>query len=521
MRKINHLLWLLTVGAALVLGLTYYLNVMLLQDGGWYTYPAYAILMGGDPSENLPGYAITQPHAGITAKFLWENRTNLFVLHQWLGLELTGDHWQGIRAVGAFEWLAIAALASFITAKLSRSWQAAAVVGVVVLSDSILVASALSNARPDVVNALLGLMAFGAVEWTRRTGAVTALGAAIATAVALPLMHVTSAIAISLVGIYILLSIADQYRQSRSIDAPILKLLVIGALLGGLYVLRNPILDHLIPTQVPQQLEAAGQHNLFHKLRDNFSHGGDKVAMEVKRWVAYFVVKNLSHLAFLLSGLFLVFQRGHGTSPSGALARRIMLTVIGATVFQLLTDPHPTSAHLIVIMVFAYLATGLAWHAQLSRHTQAASYAGMALAIMLTATLALKIGQSYKVHKDYAGHDFTNAKVEAGLAKVLSAYPADTPVKIQGPTELWPYLTGLNRPLTIIDIDRTQLPANVHEVFANQVALLAINEDYWNSGWAPLIQQWLDKGQIRPVLQFGTCSPKTACLSVFEPVPAH
>lgn len=510
----------LVVLAALVLGCTYFSNVLLLQDGGWYTYPSYAVLMGGDPSENIPGYVIQNAHPGVTVKFIWENRTNLFVWHQWLGLSALGTTWADIRIYGGLQWLMLAGLAACIVGGLTRALAPAMVMGALVLADSVLIGASLSNARPDVIHALIALALFGTLEWMSRSGSFLPFFLALVLAATLSLMHVTAAIAIALLGFYIAAFIWTRWRSGQLFGMIDAYFVVVGLVLCLTYLVRADILNVLVPTHVSASIEREGQHSLLAKLRGNFGDGAyAKFLMEQARWQGYFVIKNLTHLILLIVGGGILLLPVRPAAQVSILARRMGLAVVGATVFQLMTDPHGTPAHLIVIMVFAYMAVVLRLWEWMQETPGRMLWVTNFVSILLVATAVMKVGQSYKIHQAYAGIGFTNHDVEVSLDNLLKTVDPAADITLRGPAELWPYLP-MSRPghLTILDFDRTKVARSVDEAFRDGVSFLVINEDYWGSGWAPVIREWLQQGQIQPVANFGDCGQTVACLAIYRRV---
>lgn len=516
--KIGYSLCLALGLASALLAFIYYKNVLLLQDGGWYSYPAYALLMGGDPSENLPGHTITSPHPGVTAKFMWENRTNLFVLHQLIGIKSFGPDWAGIRIYGGLHWILLAAIGGLITKRLTKSNIAGGILTCFILADSVIIGSAISNARPDVIIALLGLIIFGLTEWTIRTESTLAFLLTCAAAVALSLMHVTSAIGIALICSYIGFTLISQIQDARRIQRRSIFLGIIATTLCLTYLLRLHILDLIIPTQVPANVEHIGQHSLIDKLKGNFGDGlHGKLLMERTRWYNYFFIKNFGHLVLLIAGFSTFVLIRNKQTESLRLAKRLGGAVLFASFFQLIADPHGTSSHLIVLMVLGYIAALICLHEWLTITPKSRQMGITLIALMLVASICLKLGQCYKIEKSYGAIGFTNAKVAHSLSSIIKPVDEKSVTKIIGPTELWPYFPmDSAKRITIIDHDRTKLPKSIHDVFDDGVAWLVINEDYWDSGWGPIVQQWLSDGIIFPTVQFGKCGVTAACLSVYQ-----
>ena len=112
------------VVASLALLVVYFIWAPITNDGAWYAYPAYAMHMGGDPSENLPDVALpAADSARVVAKFGWENRSSLVVpvLARWF--DVFGAGWIQLKVFGLLTLLLLVLCAAVQHAKGCR-WAA-------------------------------------------------------------------------------------------------------------------------------------------------------------------------------------------------------------------------------------------------------------------------------------------------------------------------------------------------------------------------------------------------------------
>lgn len=509
---------LLVLLASTLLLATYYRHVPLLQDGGWYSYPGYALAEGGDPSENVPGYAIDPLPDRVVAKFLWENRSNLTVPIFAAWFHLADASWQSLRVLGAMQLLLLATFAALLVLHATSSRLLAVAAFAVSFSDSVVIAATMSNARPDVTIAVWAMAALLAATRLQETGSRLATTGTLLLAVTLPLLHVTSAIAIAALSVYCALLALRPIHGNNTTASTRAVLALVSVIPVLIYLVRQPLLDAMIPTAVPASIEAVGQHSLVQKLLSNFSGGpGAKAAMEWPRWRNYFVVANIPHLLLIVAGVAasVVWRRRPETSGLGG---RLFIAVAVASLVQLITDPHGTSSHLIILAQMAYVASLMILAPAVNAEAPPATHRiihGLRLPLLLLFVAVMKLGHIYSVHRNFARESIDNYTIEVAMQEWVRAR-AGGPARAIGPAELWPYVSPLRAPIVIMDLDRSKVPSTLDEPEFGGVDTLIINEDYWEFGWGERVRKWQREGTISPTLSIGECGRTVVCLAFYK-----
>jgi hypothetical protein len=512
---------LLTVAASLLLARLYFVHLPLGVDGGWYSYPAYAWSMGGDPAENSLDVATTPGEAGRpVAKFQWLNRTNLTVPFTAGWLAWLGPSWQSLRWLGVAQLAAVLVLAAVAIGMVARQRLFVGLGVLAVLADSRLLSIAVSDARPDITVSIVALMLLISIVRAVRTGSRLAAGTSALLCVALPLVHVTSSNVIALLAGFIC-AWALLERDASPRGVWLIWPLAAIALMGLGFLLREPILDWLVPTSVPPAIEGAFRQDLGDKLRGMLEAGARaKLGMEAQRWREYFLIGNAAQLAVLAVGLAAAAWawRRRPPTPESSIAIALMAGLVVAALAMLLTNPHRTVYHLLPLAVLGYVGAVGSLEAALGE-ADAHAIPTVRLAIGLVGLmLVLKLAQIAGVVRTFARPGISNAAIEAMLAHELGRARVS---QIVGPAELWPYLTHTRRNILILDRDRAYVPQLPDHADFRTASHLVINADYAAHGWAGAVARWRAQGLIEPVAALGYCGATPACLEIYRLVPGR
>ena len=500
--------------ASIVTAVLQHVFVPISPDGGWYSYPGYAWAMGGDPSENMFGADLSGVGERLTATFGWENRSNLVVPITGLWFKIVPASYWSLSYFGVLQWLCISALAFAAVSLVTRDRLLALTAALITGSDSRLISEVISDARPDVPVAItaLALLAALASMFKERTPLNVVL--VLALAAVLPLMHVTSANSIAMlmgfVGLWVLFNRRDQAQRGALIWAAIACVLM-----AGVFLLRQPLADIIVPTAVHSEIEKVGQHSLLEKLEENFNFGlWLKLKMEWERWSLQFGPLNFAQLGMLVIGGLMGLSLLFNGKPD--FAGRFGLAVLGAlaasALFMFAVNPHHTPGHALVLAILAYAGAAAVLHsAKENGILQGRSLAGLCTVLMLM-IVTLKIVHSAFVYHRFAREGISNAGIERALN---DAVPRDGRVKIMGASEFWPYLAARKQRIDFVDPNRMFVPKGPSSGDYSGVSVLAVNEDHISWGWGEAIDRWQAQGLIRPLAKVGECGRTKRCLAIY------
>jgi len=492
----------LTIGliiATCVFGAGRVLWRVISMDGGWYSYPGYALSQGRDPDENLlPPDQLPLATPGVRSLFPWENRSFLLTDIDRAWFELAGHGQGSIVAFGVLQWLALAALVGWAVERATGNPWAAGAAALAALSDVKLIYESLADLRPDIPLAVIGVgsLCF-LVNFLRRRSPVSFIACGLLIAL-LPLVHTTGVMpaAMMLTCVAVSALIRVDGRLSRRY---MLACATLAAATLAIFVFRKPIMDVLIPTKVPLADQLAGRHDLPAMLVGMAHRGvGWKLAQERQRWTRYFLAGNLPQLLFLLTGLSALLRAGWQRRsqmaerlwlPAGWLAGIAVLTV---------TDPHFVSTHLIPLIAMGYVMAGVGWALLLDDgQPMVATQGVVALAVLAFLCLGLRTAQA-AVDVDQGIHQgVSRAAVRRLVAKV---FPGTGVTWAVGPTSIWMYVPQSGR--TVIVDDRSD-PGIVRTALWRRMSVLVIDSDFLQWGWGKIARQGVAAGWLQPIGRVG------------------
>lgn len=477
--------------------MTYY---VINTDGGWYSYPAYAMAQGRDPDENLlPPAELSLAAPGVRSLFPWDNRGFLLTEIQWAWFEMAGYGMSSIRAFGLLQWIGLAALIGLAVYRASGSSWASGAAALAAFTDSKIIHESLADLRPDVPLAVVAVasLLFLIIGMRRRNAASLAASAALLAL--LPLIHTTGVLpATMLVTCFVVLAlIPDHGGLSRR------RILAAALTVGGVlavFLLRQQIMNALIPSRVPVAMQMPGRHDLP-LLLEHMAHRGLewKILAEEHRWAGYFAGANLAQLLFLAGGVLAIVRgawRGVLTSreqvylPLGWLAGVLALTV---------TDPHFTPTHMIPLISLGYVTAGVGWAMLLEEtHSFPARSRGM-LALCALAFLALGIKTA-----EAAGDIYRGSRQHIGPSEVRGllarAIPAAGVTWAVGPTSIWLYAPQTGEPVIL---DERSDPGIIDSGLWQRVSVLIIDSDFLHYGWGRVAREGVARGWLRPIGRVG------------------
>jgi hypothetical protein len=447
------------------------------MDGGWYSYPGYALSEGRDPDENLlPPEHLSLAAPGVRSLFPWENRSFLLTRIDWAWFDLAGHGQASIVTFGVLQWLALAALVGWGVLCATGSRWAAGAAALAASSDVQLVYESLADLRPDVPLALIGIAALCfLVNYLRRRSPVSFIACGFLTAL-LPLVHTTGVMPAAMMLTCVAMS-ALIPRDGRPSKPYMLACAMLVAVTLAVFIFRKPIADVLIPTQVPLADQLPGRHDLPAMVLGMAHRGvGWKLAQERQRWTSYFLGGNVPQLLFLLTGLIALLRAAWRLRsemaawlllPAGWLAGIVVLTGVG---WSLLLDrrlPVVRTQGVLALAVLAFLCLGLR-----------------------TAQAAVDIDQG--IHQGVS-----RAAVSRMLTKV---FPGTGVTWAVGPTSIWMYVPQSGR--TVI-VDQRSDPGIVRTALWRRISILVIDTDFLKWGWGGIARQGVAAGWLRPIGQVG------------------
>ena len=469
------------------------------MDGGWYSYPGYALSQGRDPDENLlPPDQLPLATPGVRSLFPWENRSFLLTDIDRAWFTLAGHGEDSLVAFGVLQWLGIAALVGWAVHRASGNRWAAGAAALAALSDVKLIYESLADLRPDIPLALIGVgsLCFF-VNFLRRRSPVSFIAGGVLI-VLLPLVHTTgvmpAAMMLTCVAVSALIPVDGRLSKRYMLACAAL-----AAATLAIFIFRKPILDVVIPTRVPLADQLSGRHDLPAMVL-GMAHRGVawKLAQERGRWSSYFIAGNLPQLLFLLSGLFALLHSAWRRKAQ--LAERLWLPAgwIAGIVVLTVTDPHFVATHLIALVAMGYVMAGVGWALFLDGRRPVLRTQGVvALAVLAFFCLGLRTGQAAFDVRQGIRQGVSQASVRRLLAKT---FPGTGVTWAVGPTSIWLYAPQGGR--TVIVDDRSD-PGIIRTALWRRMSVLVIDSDFLQWGWGRIAREGVAAGWLRPIGEVG------------------
>ncbi len=469
------------------------------MDGGWYSYPGYALSQGRDPDENLlPPDQLPLATPGVRSLFPWENRSFLLTDIDRAWFDLAGHGEGSIAVFGVLQWLALAALVGWAVNRATGNRWAAGAAALAALSDVNLIYESLADLRPDIPLALIGLgsLCFLVNFLQRRTaGSLIAGGFLIAL---LPLVHTTgvmpAAMMLTCLAVSALMPVGGRLSKPYMLACAALVAVTL-----GVFILRKPIADFLIPTKVSPAVQLTGRHDLPAMLL-GMAHRGVawKLAQERQRWTTYFLVGNLPQLLFLLTGLFALLRAAWRRSSERAERLWLAAGWLAGIAVLTVTDPHFVSTHLIPLVAMGYVMAGVGWALLLDDSKPALATQGvLALAVLAFLCLGLRTAQASVDVYQGIHQGVSRASVHRLL---LKAFPGSGVTWAVGPTSIWMYLPQTGR--TVI-VDERSDPGIVRTALWRRMSILVIDSDFIKWGWGAVARRGVAAGWLQPLGRVG------------------
>ena len=459
------------LAVSVALAITFAWFVPLATDGGWYSYPGYALSKGRDPAENLlPLHAVGAGPEGVRAVFGYELRSFLIVPFHAGWFTIAGTSLLSLKVFGALQWMTLAALVTLGVWRVTGSRWAACVAGLATLSDSWVISQSLGDLRPDVPNAIAAVVCVVALVSYQKTGRWPWLAAAIASASALTLLHLTSVLALTfLSALAIALVVMPGEKAPRR-----LALVLIPVCAGLAFLFRQPIMDILVPTGLALQDEMPHREDLWARWQAIVSGGvSEKFRFETERWLDYFFVANFTQLLFIVVGLA---GLGAAWRQAGApVARAMLLAGMVSLPVILAIDPSPTRGHLVPLASLAYVAAGIGL--ALILQSPLARPAVTALIVIGIMTVVLRGALAANVAQSHGRHGVSNHELVAFMAGVLEP---DADHVVIAPTFLWPYIDPSGSVVLIEPGSRLWHVEDHRWPLVNKVI---VDRDFHNRGW--------------------------------------
>ena len=415
--------------------------VPLAVDGGWYSYPGYALSMGRDPAENLLSVEmVSELPQSVRALFGYELRSLLLVPFHATWFTIAGASVLSLKIFGALQWLLLAVLVGACVKVATGDRRAAYVAALAALADSWVISGTMVDLRPDVPNAIASLLCALALLSYQRSGRMAWLLVATVGAMGLSLVHITSVLGLTFVSMLaVVLALWPRELQRRRME-----LLLVPMAAGIVFLLRQPIMDVMVPTEFLLTEELPFRDDLAAHWQRIVEMGAvGKLALEFERWFDYFFVGNVTQLLFIVVGVAGLAVTRHISREPVSMA--FMLAALVTIPISMIIDPTETRGHLIPLTCLAYIGAGIGFAAAL--RSPIAPQAIRAMVAIGIIAIALRGAMAVDVGRSHVSSGVSNQNLVRFMADIIEP---DSHQTVIAPTFLWPYV-GNNGSVVLLE----------------------------------------------------------------------
>jgi hypothetical protein len=468
-------------------------------DGAWYGYPGYALSQGRDPGENFaPLRSLLDEESGTRVSFDFDTRNlRAYPLAAWF--KVFGTSIWSVKAVSLLEL----ALLLVVVALVLRGAVGAipATIGILlVASDVAALALGATDLRPDLLVGVLGAALFGLTVAHRSAFSWQRFGAAVLLAFCLVFVHLTAAVAFSVIGGAMLM---DFLLNRTAFDRT--RFVTYGAVLatGAVgFLFDREIRGALIPTASDPSTLYYADFGVFDLARI--------ANKEISRWFGYFSDTNLPLLVALAAVLVLMAMTFRAQLSAGRkLSVPLAFGVVCGSIVLAVLNPHRASSHAFSVVVLAAMLAAYALDAASADRRQRT--VGLFLCLVLCAGAVAKLALTAKIVVEHEAAGFSNNVLLDGVREELTRRSAKVVV---GPSKLWAYVEP-DQGVLIVDIRSGDLRA-LGEVM-DRVDLLLLDEEFRNFRFVDALRRDLPGVELELVGTIGGPSARDR-LEVFAPV---
>lgn len=471
---------LLSICALAYLGLA---HIPLQVDGGWYSYPAVAWVLHGDPY----AYQLTLGEAiaagGTRVLFQFETTSSLRVLYTAPAIAAFGASRGLLLLVSLAEYGLLVWGAWLVFRATFRSRHLILPVVLLVAFDLSVLVPAVTDFRPDNVLAAASLLLY----WLLAPAKLSRGRLAAATMVATLTVLTATTSPIPVVFIVTALGTEELIRAGQVRTKKLMAVLSVGAFAALVFLLKGSLFEVLLQPDRPIVSPVDPAVRMLAK----WGAGPLGIlSIEGERWMHY------------LSGGNLVI----GLATMGAVGRTLLAiqtrrmspqswgTAVGllcALIFVGVADAHETPSHLVPLVPFIWLLFS-------DVESTSVDWSRIALPALSVLAIAASIALSVKWGVEMNRSGSRVAHVRQALQSLGSA--GMHPVVI-GPTELWPYLPPKDH-IVLVDWFRSADGISQHSEVLQRAQFVVLNRDYdWDS-WSRNLAARPDL-EVRPMDSHG------------------
>ncbi len=466
------------------------LHIPLQVDGGWYSYPAVAWVLHGDPYAYQLPFEEAVAASGSRVLFHYETTSSVRVLYTAAAISLFGASRETLLFVSLAEYSLLVYSAFRVYCATFQSRHLVLMAALLVAVDLSILVPAVTDFRPD--NAVA---AFSLILYWLLVPAKLGKGR-LSAAVVMAVLAVFTAATAPIPIVFVVVALLTEAWLTGGQDGrrKFIEVILVGSVAVACFLGRSALFELLLQ---PERAVVSPVDPIA-RMMAKWSYGPFGVLdTEVERWRRYLSGANIAVGLGTICAMWgtVLAARRRRMSP------RIWGTLCGlvcAGLFVALADAHATPSHLVPLVPFIWLL-----------FTSAERTDGSWRRFVLPTLAALACVASFGLAMKWGAELVRSGSRISRIAQMLQRLPTrGERLILIGPTELWPYLP-VDR--TVVMVDWIRDPAQIAEYrnILGQVQYVVLNKDY---GW----DSWSRTLTAIPESEFSQVSDDSAPLRIFQ-----
>ena len=457
-------------------------------DGGWYSYPAFAISRSGNAGENLESIENIKSIEGIKAIFGFKTYYSIRIFYTALWFKYVSKSIFFLKVLSLLELVPLVVLMYFLISKFCQDKVIALMLLALFINDKTILLNAASDYRPDNMVAALSCLTFLIML---KQNSVSALIAAIFAGVLMMLTHITAPIPLfCIICFFVLRNILSGNHEVKDNY----KYVLVGMIALFVFLNRGQIFDALFLSNGESLPSGV---NAWERILNVWEKGPTFISSkEFYRWKTYFFSSNVAQLLVLIMGCILFFKKWPPTLQNENTGLALILSIFMGFILFAALDPHKADMHVIPIIPFFFLFLS---HGISSNTLNRKALTYILVGLVCFASFA-SIALAWKISFEGKNFGYNIVKVRDSFEELIKNN--DREYLIVGPTEIWPFIEE-DKNVLIVDKTRSGKDFQILEPVIDSVDYIIINNDYRGCKWMETFLGYFRNLSLKEVFSIG------------------
>lgn len=512
-RKYVIIVCIAAIVATIILIMSRYFYTPLGVDGGWYSYPAFALSRGGGSGENLLSISELKNLEGVKSSFVKaEFRQSIRVIPMSWWFRIIGTNIWSAKLYGIFELSILMGIAYLLLRQISENKNIALLCWAIFLCDGVAISLGSSNLRADIMYTFMTLLVFLLIRMEVKKCHLLLFIFGVLSISFLALIRLTSVIPLSFLISYMIIELFLSRKKLSNFK----KGFYISMIMAGImcFLLRAKIWDILLPYHIKFNIKYLLGEEIRYVSKSFTLEILPRMVREIYRWTDYFFMSNIGEFLAILLALSFFILCLLGLSKKKKIPSQLISIPMGCVVaIGVLTfiDPAKWAEHALPVVPFFIIILAIVLNIipnQKQKHIGI-----MLLFIFVILSSGFKLAQGIDVMRKGVLNGYTNNSVVEIMRHVFS--DQDRNYNVIGPTELWPYI---NQKMNVTIIDRrSRREIEDLKNYLDNIDLIILNNDYQGFNWEELFRKRYPDIELETIAEVGKINSGWHYLKILRP----